>query len=224
MSAAHTEELGTERAEEELRRARRAKHLVTLGALVLSGAAIASTFAVVVNFMQSGDISRIEKSACGKSPSGKECKKVSREAAEARSIRDSCIPFWKVGYPCPAPDSGVSIPKTRRGDAARPAQAGQLAAPAGAGDRGGGSGGVDKQNHGGGQRGDGHPTKPPAQSQPPAASPPKSAPGEPGPTGPPGPPAPPPKAEEAPETPPGLLDPALGLACEKTQALNLCKH
>lgn len=192
--------------EQLVKRAKRAKRLVSVGAIVLVVAAIGATFAVIVNFMQSGDISRIERSACAKDPASETCRRIARESAEARSIRDTCIAFWKVGYPCPRPNSGASLPVVGGGDASQPAHAGQPSSPAPAGDRGGTQ-----------DDGDGQPKKPKAHS-PPVSPAPEVAPG---PAGPPGPSS---TADDAPKTPPGLLDPALGVACEKTQALNLCNH
>lgn len=211
-------------AERLVEGARRTKHLVSIAALLLIVAAILGAFAVIVNFIQSGDISRIERSACGKDPTSLECKRISRESAEARSIRDTCIAFWKVGYACPRPNSGVSIPTTGGGGASQPANAGQPSAPAPAGDKGGQDTGggqgprgsqpeVDKPDHEPG--GDG--------GESPSESP-KAVPGPAGPAGPAGPVGAPGTSAVEPEPEPGVLDPVLGKVCEATQPLQLCNR
>jgi hypothetical protein len=91
--------------------------------LVLIGAV---AFAIVVNFQQSGDITRVERSsACESDPRGEECQRVKRESDEAQSIRDTCRSFWKVGYACPAPGSNVTVRQAEGGDALQPASADQ---------------------------------------------------------------------------------------------------
>ncbi|HXS32235.1 MAG TPA: hypothetical protein VN758_00505 [Solirubrobacterales bacterium] len=93
--------------------------------LCLSGIA----YAIVVNFQQDTKITKVERSACAQAPASRECQKVKRRSDRQRSIADTCIAFWKVGYRCPAPSSGISAP-ARGGDALQPAPAGQQPPPA----------------------------------------------------------------------------------------------
>lgn len=91
-----------------------ARRLAMVGAVVGPIAIAFAIWAIIVNTEQDADINRIERSACTKSAESKECQRVTREAAEARSIADTCIAFWKVGYPCPAPGTR-DIPAGRDG-------------------------------------------------------------------------------------------------------------
>jgi len=97
----------------------------------------AVAFAIVVNFQQDTKITKVERSACAKAPGSAECQRIRRLTDRKRNIADTCIAFFKVGYPCPAPGSGVKAPAVRGGDALQPAQAGQQPAPAPAGGGGG---------------------------------------------------------------------------------------
>ena len=195
--------------EQVVSRARRGRALfgaaiAALCVLLISGV----MFAIVVNFQQGGDITQVERSACAKSPASRECQRVRRETDKARTIRDTCIAFWKVGYACPAPGSGVTVP-TGGGDASQPASAGQPPAPALAGNRGGAQPPDEA-------------TKLPGDGQPPAAAPPASQPVFDPPPASPAPSQPPQPAADPPE-PPGLLTPALTRVCSIADRLaHLC--
>jgi hypothetical protein len=187
-------------------RARRGRAVfVGLFALVCFGGI---AWAIVVNFQQDTKITKVERSACAQAPASRECQKVKRRSDRQRSIADTCIAFWKVGYRCPAPSSGISVPP-RGGDALQPAPAGQLPAPAPAGD----DGSTRPPQKGGND--DVDPLPPSSPNQPageepavqPSPSPATTPTGEPAPA--PSTPAVPPEPESA----PGLLDPALTTVC-----------
>lgn len=118
--------------ERTVSRARRGR-AIFVGAIAL--VCTATTFAIV-DIGQESRISNVERSTCVKDPAGRPCQRVKRQSDRNRSIADTCIAFWKVGYPCPAPNSGVSAP-AQGGDAVQPASAGQQPAPAPAGGKGG---------------------------------------------------------------------------------------
>lgn len=182
---------------------------------------IAGAF-VVVDIGQESRIANVERSSCVKDPAGKSCQRVKRQSDRNRSIADTCIAFWKVGYPCPKPGTGRSIAGPQGGDAPQPASAGQQPAPAPAGDTGGtkppksGSGrGPAPHNPTGDE-----PSAPPESSPP---MPPSPAPTSesPAPTSP-APAAQTPSPGVEPE-PPGLLTPALTKVCSVADELaHLC--
>lgn len=91
-----------------------ARRVAIIGAVIGPIAVAIAIYSAAVNVQQGGDINRIEKTACAKDATSEECQRVSRKAAEARSIADTCIAFWKVGYPCPAPGTR-DIPAGRDG-------------------------------------------------------------------------------------------------------------
>jgi len=97
--------------------------------LAIGGAA----WAIGVNFNQGKDITQVQRSACQEKPAGRDCQRSKRQSDKARTVRDTCIAFWRVGYPCPAPNSGVTVRSIQGGDASQPAQAGQPPSPAEAG-------------------------------------------------------------------------------------------
>jgi|GEM_PF-3354583 len=155
-------------AERVVSRARRGRAVfVGLVALLCFGGI---AWAIVVNFEQDTKITRVERSACAQAPASAECQKVKRRSDRKRSIADTCIAFWKVGYPCPKPGSGVtaaSADTTQPGaDALQPADVGQETAPTGSetgttGDIGAGHG---EGTSDGPKDGTKAPAKPPAPS------------------------------------------------------------
>jgi hypothetical protein len=179
---------------------------------------IAVTFAIV-DIGQESRIANVERSTCVKDPAGKPCQRVKRRSDRNRSITDTCIAFWKVGYRCPAPNSGVTVRSIRGGDASQPAHAGQQPAPAPAGGKEG-----SKPPRG---DTDGAPTPhKPGSHKPRAPQPPGNAPTAPAsapPTTPPAPSTPSTPMTPEPE-PPGLLDnPALSTICAVADRLaHLC--
>lgn len=42
-----------------------------------------------------------ERSACTLAPASRECQQVKRQSDRARTVRDTCIAFHRVGYRCP---------------------------------------------------------------------------------------------------------------------------
>jgi hypothetical protein len=68
---------------------------------------IAVTFAIV-DIGQESRITNIERSACVKDPAGEACQRSKRQSDRQRSLADTCIAFWKAGYPCPKPGSKAS--------------------------------------------------------------------------------------------------------------------
>lgn len=62
----------------------------------------------------------VERSPCTADPAGRECQVLRNQIERARPIRETCIPFRRVGYRCPIgsarrsaadrPDPGVSSP------------------------------------------------------------------------------------------------------------------
>jgi hypothetical protein len=110
-------------AERVATRAKPARLLFIAAFLVLAGLLLAL-------FLR-GESTR--QAACVERPAGKSCQRSKRESDRARSVRDTCISFWKVGYACPAPDSGVTIRSLEGGGASQPAHAGQPTEPAPAG-------------------------------------------------------------------------------------------
>lgn len=164
-------------------------------------------YAIVVNVQQGQQITRVERSACAKAPGGAECQRIRRRTDRQRNIADTCIAFWKVGYRCPAPSSGISVP-TQGGDALQPASAGQSPAPAPAGDDG-----STRPPQGGDGDDDAGPPPPSSNDQAtggepaPKASPPTSA----GTTA--SESTSPPATAPEPESAPGLLDPVLSTVC-----------
>lgn len=104
---------------------------VALGALCVV-AVLALVGAVIANVVNGQQETKIERfSSCEADPSGDRCQKIKRESDEARSVTDTCRSFWKVGYPCPAPDSGVKLPAAVAGggDALQPPMRGQQPTP-----------------------------------------------------------------------------------------------
>jgi hypothetical protein len=91
-----------------VRRLRAAGWLFGLG-LVLAIAF--GAWAVTVNFFQETEIRKVQ-SACAADPDSDNCQTVKRESDEARSIADTCIGFWKVGYPCPRPGSSAATKRS----------------------------------------------------------------------------------------------------------------
>lgn len=43
----------------------------------------------------------VEQSPCTAAPAGRECRQLRNEIERARPIRETCIPFRRVGYRCP---------------------------------------------------------------------------------------------------------------------------
>jgi len=94
--------------------------------------------AAVVGVALRGESTRriVEHSPCFEYPAGEACQQVKRETDQARSVRDTCIAFWKVDYPCPKPGSRASrevasAGSTFEGTAADAAGGGSRPAPAG---------------------------------------------------------------------------------------------
>ena len=103
-------------AERVAQRARRGRAaFVAVGVLLCVGV----TYAIVENFDQDTRITKVEKSPCLDAPAGKPCQKSKRKSDRKRSIADTCIAFWKVGYPCPRPGSEAAavVPVREGGDA-----------------------------------------------------------------------------------------------------------
>lgn len=106
-----------------------------LVALGLGGVAVFASGGTFFRGENTRDI--VTRSPCVSQPAGVDCQRSKRESDEARSVRDICIQFWKVGYPCPKPDSGVTIRSMRGGDVSQPAPtAGQLSEPPASGGNG----------------------------------------------------------------------------------------
>lgn len=82
-------------------RARRGR-AVFVGVVVLL--CLGATFAIV-DIGQESRITNVERSTCAKDPAGEPCQRTKRQSDRNRSIADTCIAFWKVGYACPKPGS-----------------------------------------------------------------------------------------------------------------------
>lgn len=125
--------------EQTVTRVRRARvsFQLAIGAVCLAALG-AALFAVVKNAQQDTDITSVTQkvnSACESNASGKKCQRVKREGDEARSIRDTCVAFWKVGYACPKPGSAAAerqVRSTSAGSSA-PSGGGGASAPVSAG-------------------------------------------------------------------------------------------
>jgi hypothetical protein len=196
---------------------------IALGGVCLLAVAglVVGILASVVNARQGDDITNVTRrveSACAVNASGEKCQQIKREADEERSVRDTCIAFWKVGYSCPAPSSGVRLPAAAGGDALQPAQAGQQSAPTSVGDEGDQG---DEQPHSSVPQPKGSP--PPLQPAGKVAPAPSSTPaaqGEPESPGPPTTSSPEPEPEHS---EPGVLDPVLTGVCSLADLLaHLC--
>jgi hypothetical protein len=122
-------------------RARRGRALFVSAIALLCLAAVgAGGYAIAVNVDQDSQITKVERFSCAKAPASTECQKTKRRSDRHRSIADTCISFWKVGYACPAPDSGVTVRSMRGGDASQPAPtAGQPSEPPASGGNGEGA-------------------------------------------------------------------------------------
>jgi len=105
----------TEDVERMVTRARRGRALLMVAGGLVCFAAFAglggAIFANVVNGQQDTKLERF--SACEDDPGGKLCQRIKRESDEARSIKDTCRNFWKVGYPCPKPGSKAAARQVR---------------------------------------------------------------------------------------------------------------
>lgn len=58
-------------------------------------AILLAVWGIAVNFGQQTEIRKVQ-SACAEDPDGKVCQEVKRAADLARSLGDSCIPFYQV--------------------------------------------------------------------------------------------------------------------------------
>jgi hypothetical protein len=95
--------------------------LLTVGVLVALAVGVP---ALVIGFHNGTEITQIQHSACQVEPSGEECQKAKAESSEAATLRTTCIPFFKAGYPCPKPGSTAAERQARRQSLrADPAQA-----------------------------------------------------------------------------------------------------
>ena len=176
---------------------------------------IAATFAVI-DIGQESRITKVERSTCVKEPAGDLCQKSKRQSDRNRSIADTCIAFWKVGYPCPKPGTGRSIAATQGGDAFQPAPAGQSPPPAGGTEGAKPPKGGTPAPHEPGSHGPPAPPSPGASGEQSHPSPAPTAIAPPAPSLPP--PAAPSSPEPEPETP-GLLAPALTMVCSLADQL-----
>jgi hypothetical protein len=140
------------------------------GACFLAVAALG--VAIVANVVNARQDTKLERfSACEDDPGGDLCQRIKRESDEARSIKDTCRSFWKVGYPCPRPGSKAAerhvqtvavqpTPTSVEGGA--PPAPGNPAPAQSVSDHG-----ASPQHHGG----SGAPTTAPGQAEPPPAVP-----------------------------------------------------
>jgi hypothetical protein len=79
-------------------------------AVAIGVALFAGTYAIIINGQQDTQIKRIEKrSACETNAASYDCQHTKQEASRAASTYTTCISFLKVGYPCPKPNSGITI-------------------------------------------------------------------------------------------------------------------
>jgi hypothetical protein len=188
-----------------VRRLRLASWIFGIGVALAIGIGI---WAVAVNFGQDTTIERqtttIKRlSVCERNAVGERCQVIRRRAEEGESVRDLCRRFWRVGYACPRPGSGVRLRSAEARSAAsaedpgRRAPSGTVFAPGLSDDGGGETGGDSAPGDPGSEHApapdpDGAPAPPSTSPTTPASSPTAATP----------PPAPTPPPASEPVTPP----------------------
>ncbi|HET9198220.1 MAG TPA: hypothetical protein VFN92_08220 [Solirubrobacterales bacterium] len=89
-----------EQVEKDLARAKRGRRLLIVAVaflcVVSAGGLIGAVVANVVNVGQGRKITKIERSACAKSPTSDACQRIKRLSDEQRSVPSTCVLFEKV--------------------------------------------------------------------------------------------------------------------------------